>query len=795
MFHWQTAFRQLLRRPAFTIAILLLLALGIGINTTVFSIVETVLLKPLPYPSSNRLVFVLESESAKKQPESLIAPVRLEDWNRLNRTFTALAGQYSDSVTDTSTAAPERLAALRVTPRYFTVYGSRPVLGRTFNAQEEAYGGPTAVVISHHLWTRRFNQSPNAIGKRLVLGGQGYTVVGVMPKTFVSPVVDVWLVAALSPGLAQARDARFMSGVGRLQPNVTMEQAQQDLARVQRELGEQFPRTDKNWSAMVVNLKQHSIGDRGQSVWLTFGATGMLLLLACANIASLLLGRIYQREREFAIRASLGASRFQIIAAVMREVALIALAGSVLGTFVSFWGVALAAKAFGALPRINELQLNWQSVLFAFGLGVLVLFLIGLLSAFQNTPTRLADALAQGSRTQVGTRHSFQRVLLVAQFAITVILLSCAGLLLRSYRQLTSVQTGFNTENVLTFHVGAEWSEDRPAVGRMQQQILAELGRLPNVQAAGFTNFLPTDEATLRYQYELEGLPGTQQSATYTAGSRTITPGYLAALQIPLLAGKTCPEPDLDWNKPAKALVNRAFVQEFSHGQNLIGRHLRIVGTDAHWNTEIAGIVGDAREDSFRLPAAPYVYACDVAGSWPDPEYVVRTCTDARQFAGTLRAVVHKIAPTRALFGVQTMEEHVEAALDQPRLTTRMLMAFAMAALGLAGFGLYSLTMLTVTAKTREIGTRMALGAQTVQVISEVLFGAAKLMVAGLVIGMAGAVIAGIAIRSVLFGVSPVDPLTLGAVSLVLLLICFVATIFPAWRAASIDPIQALRIE
>lgn len=795
MSQWRASFRQLRRRPAFALTALLLLALGIGINTTIFSIVETVLLKPLPYPSADRLVYLFEADPAKHEKVSLAAPVRLEDWNRLNGAFAAIAGYYSDSVTDTSAKLPERLAALRVSPRYFAVYETKPLLGRTFSHQEETPGGPPAAVISYRFWARRFGKSPSAIGRRLTLGNNGYTIVGVMPATFGSSTVDLWLSSPIGPELARARDARFYVGIGRMKPYVTLQQAQDDLARVQRELGEQHPQTDKNWSAIVNGMKERIVGDRGRSVWFTFSATGLLLLLACANIAGLLLGHIYRRERELAIRASLGATRFQIVATILREIALIAIAGVSLGTLLSVWGVALAANAFATLPRISELVLDWRSVLFASVLGVLVLLLIGLIPTLQATPSHLAEVLSRGGRTQVGGRHGFQRMLLVAQFALTVVLLSCAGLLLRSYYRLTNVQTGFNAANVLTFRVGAEWSEDRGAIGRLQTQILSELNRLPNVQAAGITNFLPTDDATLRYQYEIAGLPGTEASRSYTAGSRTVSSGYLSALQIPLFSGATCPSIERGRNKPPTALVNRAFVKDFSHGQNLVGKHIRVLGVGVNTPSEIVGIIGDVREDSFRTPAVPYVYMCSVAGGWPDPQYVVRTRGDARGQAGTIRNIVHRLAPDRAVFEVQTMQDHVEAALDQPRLTTQLLMLFALGALVLAAFGLYSLTTLLVTARTREIGTRIALGARSAQILAEVLAGAGKLLAAGLAIGLVLAIATAAVLRSVLFGVYFADPMTLAGVGIVLAAVCFLATLLPAFRAASTDPIEALRFE
>ncbi len=794
MTQWRSALRLLLRRPGFTLAAVCLLGLGIGANATLFTIVDTILLKPLPYPDADRLSYVYEADPASREKTSLVAPVRLEEWNRLNRAFTAIAGYYNENVTDATGSVPERLAARHVSPRYFTVFGTPPLLGRVFNRAEETDGGPNAVVISYGLWSRRFNRDPRALGSVLRLGGEAYTIVGVMPKQFAPPSQDLWLPAPLGQYLANARDARFWVGIGRLRPGISVEQARGELARVQRGLGEQFPATDKGWSALVMDMKDQTIGDKGRSVWLAFAAVGLLMLLACANIGGLLLGQLHQRERELAIRRSLGATRGAILAMVMREVALIACVGGALGIVASVWSVSLAARLFTTLPRVDELHFDARSVAFTAALSVIAALIAGLAPALQASRQQIAGALAQGGRTQAGGRHAFRNGLLVAQFAITFVLLCAAGLLLRSYQRLTTMDAGFDPHNVLVFHVGAAWGEDRAVIGRLQQEILAGLRNMPGVEAAGMTNFLPTDGATLRYQFVIEGLPATNQ---LPAGERTVSPGYLQALHIPLLAGATCPQTP-DWNlkpQPGRMLVNRKFVDEFGRGQNLIGKQIGLAGTDIHWTSEVAGIVGNVREDSARTPAVPYVYMCAMAGGWPDPDYVVRTRGDVRALAAAVRQLVHNLDPHRAVFGVSTLDDHVGEELQQPRLTAGLLAAFATLALALAAFGLYSVVALSITARKREIGVRMALGARSREVVVDLLAGAGRLLAVGMAAGAALAIALATAMRSVLFGVEPADPLTLAAVFAVLTLVSLCAVALPAWRAASIDPVEALRTE
>jgi putative ABC transport system permease protein len=328
MKQWQIALRALLRRPAYATTAILMLALGIGATTALFSVVDTVLLKPLPYPQPDRLVTVMEASPSKDKKVSLLAPARIEDWNQMNQTFQAVAGSYTENVTDTSGPEPERLAGRRVSPRFFDVYAAAPLIGRTFTHEEDIDGGPSAAVISDGLWIRRYGQDLGVLGKRLVLAGKGYTIVGVMPKELAAPAVDLWIPAQTNPALMRIRQARFYSGIARMKPGVTMPQAQADLARVQSQLGERFPQTDKDWSALVGDLKEQRVGDYRRTLFLVFGAVGMLLLIAVANIAGLTLAQLHQRQREMAIRSSVGASRAQVIAAVMREVLLIAFASA-----------------------------------------------------------------------------------------------------------------------------------------------------------------------------------------------------------------------------------------------------------------------------------------------------------------------------------------------------------------------------------------------------------------------------------------------------------------------------------
>jgi putative ABC transport system permease protein len=797
MHQWQIALRSLIRRPGFSMTAVLMLVLGIGTSTALFSLVDTILLKPLPYPHPDRLVTLMEASPSKNKSTSLIAPGRLEDWNRMNQTFEFVTGSYNENVTDTSGAEPERLAARRVSPRFFETFGAAPLLGRAFTPDEEAYGGPQAAVISYGLWTRRYGQDPGVISKRLVIAGQGVSIIGVMPREFVAPSIDLFAPSQTLAALLRVREARFYSGVGRMKPGVTIAQAQADLARVQRQLGEQYPRTDKDWSAQVGDLKEGRVGDYRRTLLLVFGAVGLLLLIAVANIAGLTLAQLHQREREMAIRSSVGASRGQVIATVMREVMLIALTGALLGAGAAAVGVNVMGKAFASLPRMTELTFDWRALAFAAAISLIAALIFGAIPAIQATRSDLAPVLAESSRSVSGGRRVLQRGLVIAQLAFTVLLLASAGLLLRSYYNLTRVDGGFNTDHALGFHVGAAWSEDRPRIGRMQVDIVAALERIPGVEAVGITNFLPASGATLNYQVLVDGMTNTGEIPAFTTGSRTVSVGYLKALQIPLVAGEWCPAmKPLGAGSMEKVMVNRRFVELYAKGQNLIGRHLRYAQDPASFpSDEIVGVVGDVKEDGLAASPAPYVYSCQAAGGWPDPEYVVRTRGDTGALIQQIRGIVHQVEPRRAVFGVKLLDTLFDDALEQPRLNTSFIATFAVAAMLLASVGLYSLISLIVTARTREIGLRIALGAGTGQIMRLVLAGAGRMLLVGVVLGLVLTVGAERLIKSVLFDVSPLDVMSLGAAVLVLAMVTALAAFLPARRAAGIDPLDAIRVE
>ena len=627
------------------------MAFGAGVTTAVFSLVDTVLLKPLPFPDGDRLVTVYESSPSAREKTSLIAPGRLEDWQRLNRSFVALSGSYSDNVTDTSGAEPERLEGRRVAPRFFAVYGMPPLAGRWFTNEEEWENGPRAVMISDRLWARRFGGDRAAVGRPLVIGGRSYPIVGVMPGTFTSAATDVWLPAQTNAWLLRQRDARFMQGVGRLRPGVSLEAAGRELATLQAAFAREFPKTDAGWSAEIRSFKEGRIANSRRGLLLIFAAVASLWIIAVANIAGLTLVQLHRRARELAIRAALGASRARAIGTVMREAFLIAALGGALGAGLAAWLVSLMPALLSTTPRINELTLDWRALAFVGATSLLAACAFSLVSALAGSRPQLSRVISAGNRSVAGGQHRLQRLLVVCQVALSVLLVGSATLLLRSYYNLTQVDTGIDTSSTVTFHVGAAWSEDRWHVGQLQETLIARLEQLPHVQAAGLTNFLPATGATLRYQIYVDGLTGPNVDGSMTVGTRMISGGYLRAIRASLVAGEWCPAPKTDFKAPGTAIVNQRFVEVHAPNQNLVGRSLwmiRRTGTPFR----IVAVVGNIAEDGQATSPVPYVYTCISTGSWPDPEYVART-TDSRAFAADLRRLVRELDPKRAVFGLR----------------------------------------------------------------------------------------------------------------------------------------------
>src|SRR5215472_10822846 len=488
-------YRTLLRRPAFFLAVVLTLTLGVGANSAIFSVIDTVLLKPLPYPDGDRLMALFETNLRKKVTQGMVAPVRLEEWNRMNQSFTAVTGAYTDSLAETSGPLPEKVVSARVAPRFFRVLATPLLIGRGFTAEEETTNGPNAAVISERFWARRFLRDPQILGKVLRSGNRSHPIVGVAPDSMRFPTdeVDVWLPSKLPDVVLRDRGARFYTAVGRLKPGAGESSARADLATVQARLGLQFPATDGNWSAAVDPLKEQTVGGVRKPLWILFGAVSLVLLIACTNVACLLLAQASRRQREIAVRFSLGAGRGRVVRQLLAEALCAALPGALLGLALAVWGASWFRVTAAGLPRADEIRLDWRIVAFTFSVTIATAIVFGLFPALAATHRQTTGALSQGSRTQVGGRQRLLRALVSAQIALALVLLVGAGLLIRTLSRLGGVSLGFQADHVLTMRVSGSWGEknDMGQVERRFARTLDALRALPGVESAAITADMP----------------------------------------------------------------------------------------------------------------------------------------------------------------------------------------------------------------------------------------------------------------------------------------------------------------
>jgi predicted permease len=786
--NFKHALRFLCNSPTFSLTVILTLALGIGANSAVFSAINAVLLRPLPFPESDRLM-LLDQLRGREYPIT-IAPVRLEDWNRMNSTFEAITGYYLEDQSETSSVLPEKVTTAFVMPRFLQVWGVAPALGRGFTPEEERFGGPQAIVISDRYWRRRFGADPNTIGRTLRLDQYSPVIVGIMPASFLFPnrEVDIWKTAQLSGTEAQNRDLTWLRGIGRLKSNVTLEQARADLAKVQSQLGQKYPASDGDLAARIRPLKDVTIGGAGQSLWILFGSVTVLLLITCTNIAALLVARTTEREREISIRFSLGGTRTAITMQLLLEAFLLASAGAAVAMGIAA-GAAQAFQRLGkTLPRTEEIRLDWTLVLYSLGCAILATLLCGLLPAIRGTRRSVAGVLAQSSRNQVSVRVPLQWLLVGVQIALAVTLLVGSGLLLRSFQALGHVSPGFDPSHVLTARVSGNWVEfgrDPRVVVKLVDRTLETLRAIPGVEAAA-TGPIPGIPFGVPSELRIvEGaiVPGRKILAL----SRAISSGYFATAKIPLLAGEDC--------RGAGVLVNRSFTDTYLPGVQPIGRHLeQVPPTPYSRPARILGVVGDARENGLHQAPSPVVYAC-YAGANPAPLYLIRTYGNPMAMTETIRHKIHEIEPQRSVFDVSLLEQHLDDMYAENRLRTTLLTLFAVTAVSLACLGLYGTLSYLVSARRREVGLRIALGAHRAGIVSRFVWQGLRVSILGCIAGLGLAAAFVRVLANMLYGVSPWDASTFAGVALVVLVTGLLASLVPAARASRVEPMQVLRDE
>ena len=795
MFNLKSALRFMRRAPSFSLAVILTLALGIGANSAVFSAIDAVVWRPLPFPQGDQLLKLSQHDTQNRDANPFVAPVRLEDWNRMASTFDGISGYYFDDLSELSGPLPEKITETLVAPRFLQVLEVAPMLGRSFTAQEEHWSGPDAVILTYSFWQRRFHGDPAALGQKLHIGSYYYLIVGVMPEWFQFPSreTDVLTPSASDAPFAQSRQSTWFTVIGRTKPGVTLKKASADLATVQSRLGKQFPKPDAELTIKAEPLKDTIVGSVRGSLWLLYGSVSLLLLIACSNIAALLLARTAERQHEIAVRFSLGASRRAVMAQLLTEVLALAMVGAAAGLGVA----ASAARGFHllakTLPRAEEIVLNWRVVAYSLACAVLTALLCGLFPALRGTRRALASSLAAGSRTQVSTRNPVQWALVTIQITLAVTLLVGAGLLVRSMEEIGRVSPGFDPSHVLTFQVSGSWGEttNMKALTQSVDRMLDGLRALPGVEAAATSGALPGVADKYQQEFKIDGKlePGRK----ILADSRWVSMGYFDVVRIPVMAGATCQSSAS--TKDVDVVVNRAFANLYLGGAAGVGHTIEQVSyNDFSIKGMVRGVVGDAREEGLNESPAPTVYSCFSAPD-PFPNYIVRTRGEPMAMADAVRRRIHELEPARSVYAMMPLEAHLEESFSDNRLRTRLLSLFALTAVSLACIGLYGTLSYLGRLRQREMGVRLALGALRSNIIGRFLLQGLRAAAVGCGAGLALALGFSHFLGSMLYGVSAADPATYAGVVLLILLVAIIASLAPGVRAALVEPVKVLREE
>jgi putative ABC transport system permease protein len=801
------AARLLMRRPGFTVIAVLSLALGIGANAAIFSVVYAVLLRPLPYLQPDRLVRLYET--APQLDHTNVAPSNLRDWREQGHVFSGLASYVPIHPNLQGATSTERLTGVLASANLFTVLGAKPLLGRTFVAGEDQPGAPHVVVLSEGFWRSRFNSDARILGKSITLDGDAYTVVGVMPAPFRFPANeanDVWAPQQINEQLAKQRSSRWLRVVGRLKPDVQLAVAQSDMRDIASRLAKQYPDQQRDRGVLAVPLRQDIAGDVRPALLVLLGAAGLVLLIACANVANLLLARATDRRREVAIRVALGARRGRIVRQLLTESVLLAFAGAVVGLALAYWASATLVQLAGSsIPLTSDV--GFDPIVFTF-LGIVAIvtgIICGLTPALRATRVDLNSDLKDGSGngTDGISRERLRSLLVVGETALALVLLVSAGLLMRAFLNLQSTNSGMVTGNVLTMHVAAsEQKYDTSESILFYQPMLQRIRAIPGVRAAGLTSALPLQESYNYGYLRIEGRPETPGNEP-VAQQRIVSPGYFHALGIPVLRGRAFMDRDAGaaYNSglrpgagaaPAVVLINQALGHQYFPNQDPIGQRIKLGDS---LSAPIVGIVGDVRESQLETPSAPTLYLSYLQFPQHEMTLVVSTTVPPTSLAPAVRAAIRAIDPHQPVYNVETMDRVVSESVAGSRLYFWLLGTFAAIALTLAAAGIYGVMSYVVTQRTREIGIRMALGAQATTVHRLIVRDGMMLVTAGLVVGTAVAIGITRLLSSLLYGVSSSDPITFACVVILLGVVALVANYLPARRAAAVDPTVSLRYE
>jgi predicted permease len=794
------ALRILRKSPGFATVAILSLALGIGANSAIFSVVNAMLLRPLPFPAPDKLVRLWESKPRDGRHRNRVNAWNFLDWREHTRTFQDMAAVTSTDMNVTGQGEPFAVPGSSVSPGFFSILGIRPYLGRTFVPDDGVPGHDDKVVFSYGLWQSRFGGDHNIVGRSVIVGGRSCVIIGVMPAGFSFPESQsqLWTPLAITRA-AEWGDGRSLTVVARLHPLVTLPQAQQDIEAAARFTAEVRPGNDHDWSAEAIPLLADVTHDLRRPLIVLLAAVGFLLLIACANVANLLLMRATGRLREMAMRQALGASRPRVIRQLLAESLVLALCGMAAGMAVArvgLWALLAMIPQGAPLPRSEPITID--SAVFAFTLAVscATAILFGLVPALRLSRVPVQDALKQGTlQSTSGGNHGLRRAFAILEISLAILLSVGAGLMLRSLHLLLAVNPGFDARNLVTMTIfisPAKYSSDQKRSLYMDQ-LLTEVRHVPGVASAGTVHFAPLTGAESGSCFERGNqtpTPATSPSANFLI----ISPGYLATMKTQILSGRDFTERD-QFGSPSVLLVNQAFVQEELHGENPVGQRLSVCWDPLPNPAEIVGVVADSRHRELDEAPEPTIYLANLQVPMYFAHFMVRAQGDPRQIMSSVEAAIHRVDPEQAVSGMQTMETVLDDSVSQPRFQALLLLVFAGLALVLSIIGVYGVIAYSVGQRTREIGIRVALGADRARVLSLVMQEVLLLTGVGLVLGLVSAFALTRLLASLLFEVTPTDPITLFLVSCLVMVATALAAYSPARRATKVDPMRALRYE
>ncbi|HEV8204358.1 MAG TPA: ABC transporter permease [Pyrinomonadaceae bacterium] len=798
--------RMLLKKPSVTIVAIIAIGLGIGANTAIFSVVNTVLLRPLPYPQPEQLVMLAsEQRNQALDGRGTFSVPDFFDVQKSSTTLQYVATAQRSGTIVTQGGDPERIIGVAVNADYFSVLGVKPELGRVFTRDEDKPGASPVILLSHGLWQRRFGGNPSIIGREIDLGGKS-TVIGIMPPGFEYPISDdnqdywepIFAAAFMTKDIREERSNRMLDVIARLKPGVTLAQAKADLDLLSRQIEQQSPVSNTNVIFNAVSLHENVTRDYRTALLVLLGAVGLVLLIACANVANLLLARAVARQKEVAIRMALGASRRRIAWQLLTESVLLALAGGVVGLLLAGWGTKLLV-AYGPVdvPRLRDVGIDGYVLAFTFGMATLTGILFGLVPALQASRPDPGNMLKESGRgLSHGARNRMRSALIVSEVALSLMLLAGAGLLINSFWRLLHTDAGFDAKSVLTLDIPLSRAtytkpEQRSAAF---QQLIQRMKNLPGVRDASVVSNVPLTDFDVEVSFNIEGRPpnkpGEEAAADYTVASAD----YYRTMNIPLLRGRVFTDADTS-TSPQVTVVSNAFAKHYFPNDDAIGKRLILDGDDKT-PREIIGVVGDVRRKGLDVDVQPEMYFSYLQKPERRMSVVLRTeAPDASQLTQAARAEVKAFDPAQIIWRVQTLEQLLGTSVAPRKFNMLLLGIFASVALVLAAIGLYGVMSYSVSWQTHEIGIRMALGANRSDVLRLVVRQGMKMAFVGLVLGLIGAFFVSRVLIGMLYGVSPTDPLTFTGVSIVLLVVALLACLIPARRATRVDPIVALRAE